>query len=353
MKLIDRYVIEVGKNLPLVKGRKDIENELRSTLEDMLEDRANKAGHPADEAMEIELLKEYGAPQTVAQTYNPHPYLIGPRLFPFFVMVLKIVISVITIILLVLTGIKIAAVAPTMAGPEFAQAIWDGLTGIVSAAITVFGNIVVVFAILERYVPASEFKMDEEKEWDPASLKKEPESDEVKLWEPVLAIVFIFIAISIFNFNPQWLNLHYSENTMWFIGIGEFTAGYKGSIPLLSEAFFRWLPWINLGWVAEIVMNGMLIRSGRWTTSTRIFSLAIKIFQSVILYFLLTGLSILGVTPEVLLSTGVFEADTAQTIGELAQNGIRIVLGLAIFGTLIEIVKGIYKLITQRSSASG
>ena len=35
--------MEVGKRLPL-KGRKDIEAELRSTLEDMLEDRA---GRPA------------------------------------------------------------------------------------------------------------------------------------------------------------------------------------------------------------------------------------------------------------------------------------------------------------------
>jgi hypothetical protein len=352
MKLIDRYVTEVGKHLPLVKGRKDIEKELRSTLEDMLEDRAGKAGRAADEEMEIELLKDYGAPQTVAQTYNPHPYLIGPRLFPFFVFVLKLVISIVTVVLLVLTGIKIASIAPTMAGPEFARAIGEGLTGIVSAAIAAFGHIVLVFAILERYVPASEFKMDEEKEWDPASLKKEPESDEVKLWEPILAIVLTFIAISIFNFNPQWLNIHYSENAMWFIGIGEFTAGYKGSIPLLSEAFFRWLPWINIGWVAEIVMNGMLIRSGRWTPPVRLFSIGIKIFQSVILYFLLTGPSILGVTPDALLSTGIFEADTAQRIGELAQNGIRMVLGLAIFGTLIEIVKGIYKLITQRSSAS-
>jgi hypothetical protein len=103
MKLIDRYVTEVGKNLPLVKGRKDIEKELRSTLEDMLEDRASTTGRPRDEAMEIELLKEYGAPQTVAQTYNPHPYLIGPRMFPIFIMVLKIVITVISI---VMTGVN-------------------------------------------------------------------------------------------------------------------------------------------------------------------------------------------------------------------------------------------------------
>lgn len=339
MKLIDRYVTEVGKNLPLVRGRRDIEKELRSTLEDMLEDRAKKAGRPADEAMEVELLKEYGAPQTVAQTYNPHPYLIGPRLFPFFVFVLKLVVSIVTVVLLVLTGVKIASIAPTMGGPEFARAIGEGLASIVSAIIVAFGHIVLVFAILERYVPAAEFKMDEEKEWDPASLKKEPESDEVKLWEPIFAIVFLFIAISIFNFNPQWL------------GIYIFSGDRSAFIPALTEAFFRWLPWINIGWVAEIIMNGMLIRSGRWTPSVRLFSIGIKVFQSVILYFLLTGPSILAVDGAALQASGVFDADAAQKLGDLAQNGIRIALALAIFGTLIEIVKGIYRLITQKSSA--
>jgi hypothetical protein len=338
MKLIDRYVTEVGRNLPLVKGRKDIEKELRSTLEDMLEDRASTTGRMRDEAMEIELLKEYGSPQTVAQTYNPHPYLIGPRMFPIFIMVLKIVITVISIVMTVLMGIKIFTLSP-MAGPEFAQAVWNGLTGIVSAAIAAFGNIVLVFAILERYVPASELTLEEASEWDPASLKKEPEPDEVKIWEPIFAIVFTFIAISIFNFSPQWLSI--------FIFSDDKTA----FIPALTDAFFRWLPWINIAWVAEIVMNGMLIRAGRWTMSTRLFSIGIKIFQVVIGYFLLIGPSILGVTPEALQATGVFDVESAQTLGQLAQNGIRGAIGVIIFITLIEIVKSIYKLITQRSSA--
>lgn len=338
MNLIDRYVTEVGKHLLLVKGRKDIEKELRSTLEDMLEERAQAAGKPADEAMEIQLLKEYGTPQKVAETYNPNPYLIGPRMFPFFLFVLKIVISVVSVVLLVLTGIKIATLSP-MAGPEFVEAVWDGLTGVIGAAIAAFGNIVLVFAILERFVPAAEFKLDEENEWDPASLKKEPTPDEVKIWEPIFAIVFTFIAISIFNFSPQWLVI--------FIFSDDKTA----FIPALTEAFFRWLPWINIGWVAEIVMNGMLIRTGRWTTPTRLFSIGIKIFQTAILYFLFTGPSILGVTPESLQATGVFEAESAQKLGELAQNAIRVALGLAIFGSLIEIMKGIYKLITQKNPA--
>ena len=40
MRLIERYVTEVGRHLPLVRGRGDIQNELRSTLQDMLEDKA-------------------------------------------------------------------------------------------------------------------------------------------------------------------------------------------------------------------------------------------------------------------------------------------------------------------------
>lgn len=338
MKLVDRYVAEVGRRLPLVKGRADIEKELRSTLEDMLEDRAEKAGRPADEAMEIELLKEYGAPDKVAATYNPHPYLIGPRMFPFFMMVLKIVLTVITIVLLVTTGIKIATLSP-MAGPEFAKAIGEGLVGILSAAIAAFGNIVLVFAILERFVPVSEFEMDEEKEWDPASLMKEPEPNDVKPWEPILAIVFTFIVLSIFNFNPQLIGIYIFPGDKWTV------------LPALTDAFFRWLPLINIVWVAEIILNGMLLRTGRWNISTRLVSIGIKISEIVIGYLLLTGPSILAVTPESLKASGIFSAETAQTLGTMAQQGIRVLIGLIIFITVIELIKSIYRLVTQKSLA--
>jgi hypothetical protein len=340
MKLIDRYVAEVGRRLPLMKGRVDIEKELRSTLEDMLEDRAQKSGKPADEALEIELLKEYGAPDKVAATYNPYPYLIGPRMFPFFTMVLKIVLTVITVVLMVVTGIEIATMSPNMAGPEFAKAIGEGLAGIFSAAIAAFGNIVLVFAILERFVPASEFKMDEGEKWDPTSLIKEPEPNDVKPWEPILAIVFTFIALSIFNFNPQLIGFYSFNNDKWTV------------VPALTEAFFRWLPLLNIAWIAEIILNGMLLRSGRWDLSARLVSIGINIFQIAILYLLITGPSILAVTPESLEASGIFSADSAQTLGTMAQLGIRIALGLGIFGTGVEIIKSVIKLATQRPSAS-
>jgi hypothetical protein len=340
MKLIDRYVAEVGKHLPLVRGRKDIENELRSTLEDMLEDRARKAGRPADEAMEVELLKEYGAPQKVAETYNPTPYLIGPRMYPFFVFILKIVFGAVTLGLTVATGIQIASQSP-MSAVELFSAIGRGILNIVSVCVAAFGNIALVFALIERFAPAADFKMNEGREWDPASLMKEPEPEAVKAWEPILSIVFTFIVISVFNFNRQLIGIYYLEGNEWRV------------LPLFAAAFFRWLPLMNIQWIAEIFLNGMLLRAGRWEFNTRLTSIGIKILQVVIITLLLTGPSILAVTPESLATIGISDMEAAQKLSGMAHTGIRIVLGLAIFGTAIEIVKGIYKLITQRSSAGG
>lgn len=338
MKLIDRYVAEVGKNLPLVKGRKDIENELRSTLEDMLEDRAQKAGRPADEALEIELLKEYGAPRKVAEMYNPTPYLIGPRMYPFFVFILKIVFGAVTLGLTIATGIQIAFQSP-LSAVELFSAIGRGIVNILSVCIAAFGNIALVFALIERFAPAADFKMDEGRGWDPASLMKEPEPEDVKMWEPILAIVFTFIVISIFNFNRQLIGIYYLEGSAWKV------------LPLFTAAFFRWLPLMNLQWIAEIFLNGMLLRAGRWEVNTRLTSIGIKILQIVIITLLLTGPSILAIMPESLAAIGVSDMAAAQKLSGMAHTGIRIVLGLAIFGTLIEIVKGIYKLLTRRSSA--
>lgn len=340
MKLIDRYVAEVGRRLPLVTGRGDIEKELRSTLQDMLEDRARKAGRPADEAMEVELLKEYGAPIRVAATYNPHPYLIGPGMFPFFVMVLKIALSIQAIVLLVLLAVQVVTQSPITVA-DFFGAIGHGLAGIFSSTISAFGTIVLVFAVLERFAPqAAEARIEEEMEWDPASLMKEPEPGDMKPWEPIVSIIFLFIVLSIFNFNPQLIGLYSPKGETWTV------------IPLLTDAFFRWLPLMNIAWIAEIILNGMLLRTGRWFTSIRLFSIGIKAFQIVILSLLISGPSILAITPASLQASEIFDAETAQTLGTLAQQGVRILIGLGIFGTVIEIIKSVYKLVTERSSAT-
>src|SRR5512140_994330 len=131
MNLIDKYTAEVGKHLPR-KNRADIEAEIRSTLEDMLEERKPAQG-TLDEAAVIELLKEYGAPRKVAESYAGPRYLIGPRIYPFFEMVTRIVLLVLLAIGIVGLGISLST--SSLTGPEFLKTLGTSILGLLSGVI--------------------------------------------------------------------------------------------------------------------------------------------------------------------------------------------------------------------------
>ena len=69
MDIINRYISEIGKLLPR-KNRADIEAEIKSTLEDMLEERSHGKQDQNEQEIIIDLLKEYGSPETVAASYR-------------------------------------------------------------------------------------------------------------------------------------------------------------------------------------------------------------------------------------------------------------------------------------------
>lgn len=318
MNLIDKYVAEVGKHLPLLKGREDIEKELKSTLEDMMEDRAGQTGRPRDEALELELLKEYGSPQKVASTYNPHPFLIGPRLFPLFLMVLKIVVTVVVTILLILTGIRAVTLYP-MLGSEFVNVVGKGLGSALSAAIAVFGNVTLVFAILERVLPEKEIgDFSDEKDWDPASLAKEPDPDSVKRVDLIAEIVFTFIGLAILN--------------------GIF------NIPIFSTEFARFVPWINAVFLAEIMLDVYLLRTANWTRSTRIFKILIEAAGMAITVVLLRTPGVIMFTPEAFVNIPQGSSGLEKLIGIFNMSiSISLIVVLIIQG--IELAKAIYGLL--------
>ncbi|NJN80040.1 MAG: hypothetical protein HC797_05985 [Anaerolineales bacterium] len=313
MKLINRYVNEVGKNLPLIKGREDIEKELRSTLEDMLEERSQKAGKSADEAMEIELLKEYGAPFDVAMSYNPQPYLIGPRMFPSFLAVIKIVIPIVLIVLFAVTGIR-AATETSLAGSEFTEVIFDGIGNAISGTIMALGNIVVVFAVLERLYPdATIEELEEGKIWEPESLVKEPEPDSVKRGDLIAEIIFTLIGLAFLN--------------------GIF------STPVFGEGFAKFIPWINSVFLVEIVLDVFLLRQAMWTIPTRIVKIVIEGASVVIATILLRTPDAIGFTAEAFKYVPESSSVDLEMLMGIFNIGISIALVVVIVISSIEVIK--------------
>lgn len=84
-ELVERYVHQVGRYLP-PKERAEIEAELRSQIQDQLDDRFGGSPSQAEVAT---VLAELGDPRRMAASYGGQQYLIGPDLYPYMMLVLR------------------------------------------------------------------------------------------------------------------------------------------------------------------------------------------------------------------------------------------------------------------------
>jgi hypothetical protein len=332
MNLIDKYIAEIGKYLPR-KNRSDIEAEIRSTLEDMLEERKQAQG-AVDDAAVVELLKEYGAPRKVAESYLGPRYLIGPRIYPIFEMVTRIVVAV--LFALALAGLGIGLARSSVTGAEFLKTVGESALGLLSGLITAFGNIVLVFAILERTLPAKEFEK-EAQDWNPADLANEPDPDRVKFGEQIFEIFFLVLFLILFNLYPG------------VIGFGFFNEGDWVFIsPVLTDAFFSYLPWLNILILLEIGLGIYLLRRGLWNVGSRIAKIILELAGIALAVVMLRGPALAALTPEQLAGTPLAEA--AQVFTKYGNLIPSLVLTIIIIVSSIEVAQMVYHLMKSRPS---
>ena len=344
MNLIDTYISEVGRRLPK-KARADIEAEIRSTLEDMLEDRSGKTGRPVDDELTVEILREYGSPEKVAATYLPERYLVGPQLFPNFMLVIRIVLSILGVLALIGMGIRLARPGLTLldainiiarAFGEFFQSSIGGL-----------GYILIIFAIIEWALMSEKGHGDVKKpsiskEWDPRSLAKILPLDRVKPVDTILEMVFTVAAIVIFNFNPQMIGFTPSLNSV--VETGSWAS--VTFVPILSEAFLRFVPALTVLWTVTIILDIVLLLQGYWNKTTRLISIGMKSISIFIASLMLTGPSLIVTSGELAARLG--DPATAAFLVNLFNQVARVGLVLTIIFGIVEIIKTAYQLITSK-----
>jgi hypothetical protein len=329
MELIDRYVREVGRYLPR-KNRADIQAELQSTLVDTLE--ARVAGEPSRDD-EIELLQEFGSPQTVAASYWPEgQYLIGPRLFPLFRMVVGIVLIVFVIVQLVLLGIAVVFNQEVLTF----LSVLDILGEMVGSVFTAFSIIVIVFAILQRF----DVRPETDQEWDPRDLPNIEETDTINRGGTVAEITFSLVIIAILLFLPDKIGVVISP----------------GLEVILNPVIVSYIPVIILSIMLGIALDVILLLRGRWETSTRLAKIGTNLFGIYVLYLLITShnswlaqeeaagfLSFLGSISEDLF------ADEKSTL-IISMHAFRLAFIVAFIVTLIDTGKMLYQLVKRQIS---
>ncbi len=336
MDWIDRYVAEVGRHLP-EKTRQDIEKEIRSSLEDALEDRLQAEAGKSREDVILDLLKELGPPEKVAASYLPPRYLIGPRLYPTFITVLRIALIIVTALAAIGFGISFSQTARDLS--DLGAVLFQTLAGIWSSIVQVFGIIVIVFAILERTLPKG---IETEKAWDPRRLPAQPDPDRIKPGELVGETIFTLLALMILVFYTGKIGLYFFNES-----VGEWSF-----LPVLTAAFYAYVPWLALLWVLDIFRNALVLYQRRWTSAARWFSLGCNLYGLIVLSLMLTGPALVDISPQALMSLPGSEItlETAIRSNELLNTAVRLILGLLIGLEIFDLGKTLYRLIGKRIS---
>jgi uncharacterized membrane protein len=114
---------------------------------DMVEDRIPDPTQNPDEQTIKTVLKEFGSPREVAAQYGAKNYLIGPRLFPTYLQVLRIVLIVIAAFNIL--GIVVTIIRQPNIDAELVDTIAEVVGSLFSSLFTAFG--IVTLSILRRH----------------------------------------------------------------------------------------------------------------------------------------------------------------------------------------------------------
>ena len=203
----------------------------------------------------------------------------------------------------------------------------------IGVAITAFGNIVLVFAILERTLPDSEIKgLNPNEEWDPAALPDEEQPDAVKRGDLIAGVIFGFAGLVILNFYPEifGMPLNFNDDTNWYF------------IPVLSESFFQFVPWINIVFLAQIGLDLYLIRQNAWGTVSRVAKVLIEAAGLAITIMLLRIPNVIGFAPESFNNLPI-QADDAIRVMEILNYIFPFILVIVLIVQGIELAKAVYR----------
>ena len=246
MTWTDRYLATVLRSIPEAK-RADVEQELRSLIEDGIEERVG-AGEDGV-AAERGVLESLGDPAQLAAAYTGQPaYLVGPDLFPLYRRFVPRLIAVaVPIAGIVMMAVKLAG------GGDPLHALTAGISGAINIGIQIAFWATVTFVFLEWAGPARQARSEIVAATGRWTLERLPKlaSGRISVGETAGEVVTVLITMGIFVFVAT---LRTSD-----------ASGVE--VPLLDSTFTSvWLPIL----LALIALRGyshvLAYNAGRWTT---------------------------------------------------------------------------------------
>jgi hypothetical protein len=326
-ELLDRFLLAVKRELT-GKQQEDITAEIESYILDFLEERFSRTKQITEKQM-AEILQEMGAPRKVAAQYSTSRYLIGPRLFPIYILVLKIVLAAVA------GALTLSFIITTVIGESFLSwpAVFEYLGAIWSGALSAAGAVTIVFAIFERVSEGKE--IEEIKELQELDISGLPElSAEEK--EPgkaglIIEIVLSIIGIAFFTYLTSTGGL-----VPYLVNPG---SGLQ-HIRIFTDNFLRFIPLIIGLAGLDLARNITLLVLGYHSALSNWWQIGTQGTQTIMMLFMTRSLPL--ITFDALGKSGIANQDFIH-LESIVNKGIMIALSLAIFGTIVDIIRKVIR----------
>ena len=251
MSLMNRYIAEVGRHLP-EKDRSDIEAEIRSMVEDMVEERQGE-GKSANVKVVTEALEQLGDPKLLAAKYAPpRRYLIGPGWYDVYIKTLQ------RIILLVLPFFAVVTFTLTLArNPlDFINAFGEAIGGALDVGLQILFWVTLVFVLMERSdaLPGESLTRSPEG-WTVARLPELPQKRQIPIGEAMVNLVMTL-------FVMMWIVLPTILSRL---------QGESGPAPFFHpDLWTLWLPLLLVLLALTFIHDVSQLKIGRWTPALTI-----------------------------------------------------------------------------------
>ncbi len=324
-ELVSRYVNAVTRNLG-GRAPKDLARELESLLTESIEAREEVLGRELNLREVAGLIADFGTPEKVAGRYAPRPQcLIGPNLYPTFLVVAKVVLGVAAGLPLLL--LLVSYLAPGES-PEFVAAFFRWLEFSYRIAFGGLAWAVLVFAVLERCGVAVRYP---EQDWDPLDLPPVEDVGGASRIGAGLRIYFIIALVILLNFYPGWVGIYFlSSGSTRVVSLGDLGI----QLPMLA---------LNLWWLAALVQNLLLLKLGRWTTPIRWMEFGLGLFAAAIFYHLM------GIVSEAVVGEAFVAAMPSPQLATLLARLVPAVLLILLLVLLGASVHRLYRLVRPAS----
>ncbi|KIL50984.1 hypothetical protein [Jeotgalibacillus campisalis] len=264
MKLIDLYVYEVTRRLPL-KIREDIALELHSSIQDMLSEDST------EEEIKEQLTK-LGDPAKLAHNFTGRPtFLIGPAFYEHYLSILKLslimtlAVVLVTQIIFSLTSIS-GEIDP---GSLLLQTLFNVVGQSFMVGAQLFFWMTIVFAFIEKsgVIPDSSPQSGARSRWSPDDLTHVhtlPKKKRITKSKVIWNLIWTAVLAGLY-FNASHLIAVFER-----VGIG-----FKSSIPVFNEEVLLYFwPFVILLIAIEAALAVYKWVLGQWTQHLALLNMA-------------------------------------------------------------------------------